>query len=76
MFAIRDLRVVPSLRVTRSLIWGLPKWKEKDLFVARDLASVELTADPAIAVQIDGEGSDRSTPCGWRVCRARCGWWS
>ena len=56
VFAIRDLRVVPSLRVTRSLIWGTPEVERKGLFVARDLASVELTADPAIAVQIDGEG--------------------
>lgn len=54
--AIRDLRVVPSLRVARSLIWGSAEVERKGLFVARDLPDVVLRADPPVAVQIDGEG--------------------
>lgn len=54
--AIRDLRVAPSLRVARSLIWGTDEVERKGLFAARDLPELTVRADRPTALQIDGEG--------------------
>lgn len=56
VFAIRDLRVVPSLFVTQRLIWGSDEVERNGLFVAADVPRLTLRADRPTAVQIDGEG--------------------
>ena len=61
VFAIRDLRVVPSLWVARSLIWGTDDVERRGLFATRDLPELTLRADRPTAVQIDGEGVDPVT---------------
>ncbi len=54
-FAIRDLRVLPSLVWTRRLLWGSAEVQRKGLFVARDIPELTLRASRPTAVQIDGE---------------------
>jgi diacylglycerol kinase family enzyme len=56
VFAIRDLRVLPSLRWTRRLLMGSGAGSAKGLFVAQDFAEFTLVCDRPTAVQIDGEG--------------------
>lgn len=56
LFAIRDLRVVPALFVTRRLVWGSAEMDSRSLFVGRDVAEMTLRASRPTAVQIDGEG--------------------
>lgn len=54
-FAIRDLRVLPSLVWTRRLVWGSAEVQRKGLFVGRDIPELTLRASRPMAVQIDGE---------------------
>ena len=55
VFAIRDLRVLPSLRWARRLLMGSQADSTKGLFVGRDIAELTLKARRPVAVQIDGE---------------------
>lgn len=58
VLAIRDLRVLPSLRWARRLITGKGADNADGLFAAHDLSEVTLRAATPTAVQIDGEGLD------------------
>ncbi len=58
VFAIRDLRVAPSLWVSRSLIWGTEPGESRSRYAQRDLPWLTLRADRPTAVQIDGERID------------------
>ena len=55
VFAIRDLRVLPSLRWTRRLLMGSSAGSANGLFVGRDIKEMTLRADRPTAVQLDGE---------------------
>ena len=55
IFAIRDLRVIPSLRWTRRLLMGSNAGSANGLYVGRDLADLRVVADRPTAVQLDGE---------------------
>ena len=55
LFAIQDLRVVPSLRWTRRLLMGSRAGSANGLTVAHDIATLTLQADRPTAVQLDGE---------------------
>jgi diacylglycerol kinase family enzyme len=55
VFAIRDLRILPSLRWTRRLLMGSSAGSAKGLFVGRDLGELTLVADRPTAAQLDGE---------------------
>jgi len=56
VFAIRDLRIVPSLRWTRRLLMGSSAGSAgSGLFVGRDIPELTILADRPTAVQLDGE---------------------
>lgn len=61
VFAIRDLRIVPSLRWTRRLLMGSTAGSAKGLFVGRDIEELTLVADRPTAVQLDGEALGEMT---------------
>ncbi len=61
VFAIRDLRVLPSLRWTRRLLMGSSAGSANGLYVGRDLVDLTLRADRPTAVQLDGEGLGEMT---------------
>ncbi len=57
VFAIRDMRVVPSLRVTgRILRSSTADARTKSMYLAHDLPSFTIVADREVALQVDGEG--------------------
>jgi len=56
VFAVRNLKIIQSLRWTRRLLMGSPAGSAKGLFVGRDIPELTLRADRPLAVQIDGEG--------------------
>lgn len=56
VFAVRDLRVLPSLRWTRRLLMGSTAGSTKrGLYVGHDLPAIRLSATRAMQVQVDGE---------------------
>ena len=61
VFAIRDLRVLPSLVWTRRLLWGSDEVQGKGLFVGRDIPELTLRASRPTALQIDGEAMGPQT---------------
>lgn len=56
VFAVRDLRVLPSLRWTRRLLMASKAGSAKGLFVGHDIAEFTLRAIRPTPVQLDGEG--------------------
>ena len=57
VFAIRDMRVVPSLRATgRILRSSKSEVRSKSLYLAHDLRSFTVVANRDVALQVDGEG--------------------
>ena len=55
VFAVRDMRVIPSLRWTRRILSGSRAGSAKGLYVDHDLAEMTLSASRPTAVQLDGE---------------------
>lgn len=56
VFAVRDLRVLPSLRWTRRLLMASEAGSANGLFVGHDIPELTLRASRPMPVQIDGEG--------------------
>jgi diacylglycerol kinase family enzyme len=61
LFAIQDLRVLPSLRWTRRLLMGSRAGSAKGLTVAHDVPELSLMAKQPTAVQLDGEALGNMT---------------
>lgn len=55
LFAIQDLRVMPSLRWSRRLLMGSRAGSARGLTVAHDIDTLTLEAERPTAVQLDGE---------------------
>ena len=57
LLAIRDMRVVPSLRVTgRLLRSSSTQVRSESMFLGHDLDRFTIVADREVALQVDGEG--------------------
>ena len=57
VLAIRDMRVIPSLRVTGRLLRGSRSQVRTDsLYIGHDLRRFTIVADREVALQVDGEG--------------------
>lgn len=57
VLTIRDMRVIPSLRVTGRLLRSSQAQVRTDsLYIGHDLAGFTIVADREVALQVDGEG--------------------
>lgn len=55
VFAVRNMRFLPSLRWTRRILSGSLAGSANGLFVAHDVAEMALAASRPTAIQVDGE---------------------
>lgn len=56
VWAVRKMRVIDGLRYARRIVMQSKAGSTKGLYVGYDLASIMIEADPAVPLQIDGEG--------------------
>ena len=57
VFALRDMGIIPSLRVTGRLLRGTgTKSRSQSAYLAHDLKSLTIVARDEVALQVDGEG--------------------
>lgn len=61
VWAVRRMRFVDGIRYSRRMLMQSKAGSTNALYVGTDLASFDVTSDPPISLQVDGEGLGRIT---------------